>query len=168
MRIVAALLGAAAAAAAGGRQLNEGDVGELNAAVQVVLVGSTSNLAKKYLWQSLFEMWDALHPAHLHTIAVFRDKVVVGRGRVADIVRANVSCGSTVTATTCDALKAAFLKNTACEAPHGAIGAGWGAGGGGGGLSCRLTQPLRPPAPAWSRRHFHWRCARRGIPRPGP
>ena len=62
--------------------------------VDVVLFGATGNLASKYLWQSLLELADALHPTRLHVVAVGVMPAVAGATRLREAVAHGTHCGS--------------------------------------------------------------------------
>jgi hypothetical protein len=81
--------------------------------LQVVLFGPYSNLAKKYLWQSLLEIWDQISPATLHVVAASRDPDEVGLGKVRAIVESATNCGAGVPSSSphCARLRSAFLQN---------------------------------------------------------
>jgi hypothetical protein len=57
-----------------------------------VLFGPYSNLAKKYLWQSLHNLHTELGGCGLDIIAASRDAQSDGLRKLLDIVRHNVSC----------------------------------------------------------------------------
>jgi len=64
----------------------------------VVLFGPYSSLAKKYLWQSLFEIWDDtltsdLSTSQLQIVAASRDSADSGMSKVSSLIRSSVHCG---------------------------------------------------------------------------
>ena len=62
-------------------------------AYQVVLIGSHSSLARKYLWQALVEIRDALYPARLLVVGVSRGDTASNRAKAEEIIR-RTRCGS--------------------------------------------------------------------------
>ena len=64
----------------------------------VVLFGPYSSLAKKYLWQSLFEIWDDtltgdLITSRIQIVAASRDTSELGLNKVSTLIRSVVHCG---------------------------------------------------------------------------
>lgn len=84
---------------------------------QLVFFGPHSNLAHKYLWQSVLEIWDQMHPATIKIIAASRDTDEHGWERVKRIVAANTTCGAGIDsgdaadAGYCERMRLAFLAN---------------------------------------------------------
>lgn len=80
------------------------------AAVQVVLFGPYSNLATKYLWQSLFNLHLDLGLGRLQVLAASRDAAEIGMGKVRHIIATNVTCSDVDDATACQYVKQRFLE----------------------------------------------------------
>jgi glucose-6-phosphate 1-dehydrogenase len=89
-------------------------VGCDGASDSIVLIGATGSLAKKYLWQALFDVWAASaaqcgDAAAVHVFAGARTRADDGAALVQSIVLDTVACDA-ASAASCDALKRAFVK----------------------------------------------------------
>lgn len=80
---------------------------------EVLLFGPYSSLARKYLWQSLFTIWDSSLPAKLRVIAAGRDNVDTGMDKIWNMITLNTTCGSglPIAGDTCKRMKEAFRSD---------------------------------------------------------
>ena len=115
----AALLAAGAHPAAAAAEAEQpAPLGEM----QVVLFGPYSNLARKYLWQALLQLWDAAAPGRLRVFAASNGAEDAGWAAIHDILERNVTCGVDADGAACASLKAAFLADVTYTSVRNASG----------------------------------------------
>lgn len=80
---------------------------DVDCPIDVVLVGATGNLAKKYLWTSIFQL---SRDTPLRLYPGSRDDATRGQNKVDDVLFQNVSCGE-MSEDICDAARDEFVED---------------------------------------------------------
>ena len=124
----------------------------------IVLIGATSNLAAKYLWQSLFHLHCESRGA-LRIHAAGRDSNATAlRARIAALIGASTACGRPPSRA-CAAARAAFAAGTAAYSTSLA-----GAGQAGGLAELGRALALRAAAPGHAGRLLYFAVASEVVP----